>query len=109
AIRARHESLALLGTERSHGGERPADPLTVEAFVTSEAAFAVRGDVGSVSLRCRRQGSEVIFEASATPVTYVLRIRQDASIRTVSADGRPISRLDAARLERAPTASTPPG
>jgi alpha-D-xyloside xylohydrolase len=105
-IYARDESLVVLGPERSHVGERPADPLTVEAFVTSEAAFTVRGDVGSVSLRCRRQGSEVIFEASATPVTYVLRIRQDASIRTVSADGRPISRLDAAELERAATGWT---
>jgi hypothetical protein len=35
-----------------------------------------------------------------------LRIRQDASIRTVSADGLRISRLDAAELERAATGWT---
>ena len=100
-IYVRDESLVVLGPERNHVREGPADPLTVEAFVTSEAAFNVRGDTGSVSLRCRRHGSEVAFEASGTPVTYVLRIRQDASILTVSADGLPIPRLDAAALERA--------
>ena len=51
-------------------------------------------------------GFEVAFEASGTPVTYVLRIRQDASIRTVSADGLPIPRLDAAALERTATGWT---
>jgi len=96
----RDESLVVLGPERSHVGERPADPLTVEAFVTSEAAFTLRGDAGTVSLRCQRRGSDVTFEASAAPATFVLRLRQGPSVRSVSADGLPISRLDATALER---------
>jgi hypothetical protein len=81
-------------------GERPADPLTVEAFVTSEAAFTLRGDAGAVALRCRRQGNEITFEASATPATYILRLRQGGPVRSVSADGLPIPRLDVPALER---------
>jgi alpha-D-xyloside xylohydrolase len=99
-IYVRDESLVVLGPERSHVGERPADPLTVEAFVTSEAAFTLRGDSGAVELRCRRRGSEVMFETSATPATFVLRLHPTLSIRSVSADGLPIPRLDAAALER---------
>jgi alpha-D-xyloside xylohydrolase len=96
----RDESLVVLGPERSHVGERPADPLTIEAFVTNEAAFTLRGDVGTVALRCRRRGNEVTFEASTSPSTFVLRLRQGLSIRSVSADGLPVPRLDIAGLER---------
>ena len=96
----RDESLVVLGPERSHVGERPADPLTIEAFVTSEAAFTLRGDAGTVALRCRRQGNEITFEASATPATYILRLRQAGPVRSVSADGLPIPRLDGPALER---------
>jgi alpha-D-xyloside xylohydrolase len=96
----RDDSLVVLGPERSHVGERPADPLTVEAFVTSEATFTLRGDAGTVALRCRRQGTEVVFEASATPATHLLRLRQGMPIRSVSADGLPIPRLDGPALER---------
>ena len=59
----RENSLVVLGPERSHVGERPADPLTVEAFVTTAAAFALRGDGGAVDLACRRRGGELTFEA----------------------------------------------
>jgi alpha-D-xyloside xylohydrolase len=96
----RDDSLVVLGPERSHVGERPADPLTIEAFVTSEAAFTLRGDAGTVALRCRRQGNEMTFEASATPATYILRLRQGGPVRSVSADGLPIPRLDGPALER---------
>ncbi len=96
----RDESLVVLGPERSHVGERPADPLTVEAFVTNEAAFALRGDAGTVSLRCRRQGNEFTFGASDSPATFVLRLRHGLAVRSVSADGLPIPRLDVAGLER---------
>src|SRR5262249_21187213 len=97
----RDESLVTLGPERNHVGERPADPLTVDAFVTSEAAFSLRGDAGTVALRCRRQGNELTFEASSAPATFVLRLRHAPSIRSVSAEGLPLPRLEAAALERA--------
>src|SRR5207245_6065735 len=96
----RDESLVVLGPERSHVSERPADPLTVEAFVTNEAVFSLRGDAGTVALRCGRRGNEVLFEASAAPATFVLRLRPALSATSVSADGQPISRVDAAGLER---------
>jgi len=99
-IYVRDESLIVLGPERNHVGERPADPLTVEAFVTTEAAFTLRGDAGTVALRCQRRGSEVTFEASTAPATFVLRLRGAPSIRSVSAEGLPIPRLDAQALER---------
>jgi len=53
-----------------------------------------------VALRCRRQGNEVTFEASTAPATFVLRLHHTLSIRSVSAEGLPIPRLDAAALER---------
>jgi len=96
----RDESLVVLGPERSHVGERPADPLTVEVFVTNEGAFTLRGDAGTVALRCRRRANEVTFEAGATPATFVLRLRQGLTVRSISADGLPIPRLDVAALER---------
>jgi hypothetical protein len=52
-------------------------------------------------LRCRRRGNEVTFEASTAPATFVLRLHQPPSIRSVSAEGLPSPRLDAAALERA--------
>jgi alpha-D-xyloside xylohydrolase len=99
----RDESLVVLGPERSHVGERPADPLTIEAFVTSEGMFTLRGDSGAVTLRCRRRGNEVTFEASAAPATFVLRLRPSFAATSISADGRAISRVDAAELDRSGT------
>ena len=99
-IYVRDESLVVLGPERNHVGERPADPLTVEAFVTNEAEFTFRGDAGTVALRCRRQDNEGTGEASAAPATFVLRLRHAPSIRSVSAEGLPLPRLDAVALER---------
>jgi alpha-D-xyloside xylohydrolase len=99
-IYVRDDSLVILGPERSHVGERPADPLTVEAFVTNEAAFTLRGDTGTAGLRCRRRGNEITFEASAATAVFVLRLRQDLVATSVSADGRPVPRVDIERLER---------
>jgi len=99
----RENSLVVLGPERSHVGERPADPLTIEAFLTTEAAFALRGDGGAVDLACRRQGAELTFEASAAPATFVLRVHDTPNATAVSADGRALPRLDAASLDRGAT------
>ena len=99
----RDDSLVVLGPERSHVGERATDPLTIEGFVTTAAAFTLRGDTGTVELRCRRAGGEVVLEASATPVTLVLRLHEAAAATTVSADGRALARLEAVALERSET------
>jgi alpha-D-xyloside xylohydrolase len=97
----RDESLVVLGPERSHVGERPADPLTVEAFVSHEATFALRGDAGAVLLRCRRTDGAVAFEASAAPATFVLRLHHIAAAAAASADRASLPRLDPADLDRA--------
>jgi len=102
----RDESLVVLGPERSHVGERPADPLTVEAFVTNEAVFTLRGDAGAVVLRCGRRGNQVTFEANATPATFVLRLRHGFAATTVLADGRALTRVDPAGIERTETGWT---
>ena len=99
----RDDSLVVLGPERSHVGERPTDPLTIEGFVATAAAFTLRGDTGTVELRCRRAGGEVVLEASATPVTLVLRLHEAAAATTVSADGRALARLETVALERSET------
>jgi alpha-D-xyloside xylohydrolase len=96
----RDESLVVLGPERSHVGEKPVDPLTVEAFVTKDASFTLRGDSGTVAMHCQRRGTAVSFEASASAATFVLRLRQAHSVSSVSADGQTIPRLDVAELER---------
>jgi len=99
----RDDSLVVLGPERSHVGERATDPLTIEGFVTTAAAFPLRGDTGTVELRCRRAGGQVVLEASATPVTLILRLHEAPPATTVSADGRALARLDAVALERSET------
>jgi alpha-D-xyloside xylohydrolase len=95
----RDDSLVVLGPEREHVAQRPADPLTVEAFVTTEAAFTLRGDAGTVALRCARRGTEVVLEASATPATLVLRLHHGGAASRVTADAQALSRLDPAALE----------
>jgi alpha-D-xyloside xylohydrolase len=90
----RDDSLVVLGPEREYVGQRPADPLTVETFVTTEATFTLRGDTGTVDFRCRRAGSQLTFEANATPATFILRLRHIAAPSAVSADGQPLRRLE---------------
>jgi len=44
-----------------------------------------------------------VLEASAIPVTLVLRLREAAAPTTVSADGRALARLETVALERSET------
>jgi len=90
----RENSLLPLGPERSHVGERPADPLTVEVFVTTQAEFSLRKDVGQVVLRCRRQDGRIAFEASDAPCTYILRVHQCETPTSVRADGTGLARVE---------------
>jgi alpha-D-xyloside xylohydrolase len=95
----RENSLLVLGPVRSHVAERPADPLTVEAFVTDEAVFALRTDAIQVDFRCRRDPRGVSFEASRPSATLVLRLHDVDPPATATADGQPLSRVEPARLE----------
>jgi alpha-D-xyloside xylohydrolase len=97
----REDSLVVLGPERSHVDERPADPLGVEAFVTTEATFRLRGDAGRVDLRCRRDGRGLTFVASDTPATWVLRVHDAGTPTAVTADGRALRRLETAAMSDA--------
>jgi hypothetical protein len=96
----RENSLLPLGPERAHVNERPADPLTIEAFVTGQAEFTLRRDEGPLRLRCRREGSAAAFEAGEAPVTYLLRLRRFDPPTTVTADGRPLPRVGTEALEQ---------
>jgi alpha-D-xyloside xylohydrolase len=100
-IYVRDESLVVLGPERNHVGERTADPLTIEAFVTRDASFALRGDSGAVALSCTRRGNAISFNVSEVAATLIVRIRQGSWATAVSADARTLPRIDAAELERA--------
>ena len=86
---------------RSHVAERAADPLTVEAFVTTQATFALRTDAGRVDLRCRRDQRRITLEASAAPATFVLRLHHVEAPQAAVADGHPLPRLDRDALDRA--------
>jgi alpha-D-xyloside xylohydrolase len=95
----RENSLLVLGPVRSHVAERAADPLTVEAFVTTEATFALRTDAGPVDLRCRRDGRRLTFEASRASATLVLRLHDVEPPAAAVADGEPLPRVEHDRLE----------
>jgi len=97
----RENSLVVLGPERSHVAERPVDPLTIEAFVTTRAEFVMRSDSGRLVLRCRREGRQVVFEASDGACTHILRLHEAEPPSRVQADGVVLPHLDAAALERA--------
>jgi alpha-glucosidase (family GH31 glycosyl hydrolase) len=90
----RENSLLPLGPERSHVGERPADPLTVDAFVTSQAEFSLRSDAGKIVLCCRRQDRRIAFEASDATCTYILRVYQRETPTSVRADGTGLARVE---------------
>lgn len=91
-IFVRENSLLPLGPIIQHVDEHPADPLTVEAYATDQAAFTVRADEGATDLRVRRAGTDLEFEASAAPVTYVVRFHGCAGAEGAVADGSPIPR-----------------
>jgi alpha-D-xyloside xylohydrolase len=97
----RDDSLVVLGPERNHVGERPADPMTIQAFVTTQAEFVLRSDAGRLVLRCRREGGRIAFEASDAPCTYVLRLHQCEPPTLVQADGTSLPRLESGALDHA--------
>jgi alpha-D-xyloside xylohydrolase len=97
----RKNSLLVLGPVRQHVAERPADPLTVEAFVTTEAAFAFRTDAGRIDFQCRRDGERVTLDARGADTTLILRLRDTDVPRRVTAGGQALPRVDPGQLERA--------
>jgi alpha-D-xyloside xylohydrolase len=96
----RENSLLVLGPVRQHVAERPADPLTVDAFVTTEATFALRTDAARADFECRRQRGRVIFQASDAVATLLLRLRDVDPPTTTLADGQALPRLDLDELDR---------
>src|SRR5215813_13563872 len=70
----RENSLLVLGPVRNYVAEAPADPLTVEVFVTTEATFALRTDAGSVDFQGRRHQGRVTLEASRVAATLIVRL-----------------------------------
>jgi alpha-D-xyloside xylohydrolase len=97
----RENSLLVLGPVRNHVAERAADPLTVDAFVTTEATFALRTDAARADLRCRRERGRLVFEASQSPATLVLRLHDGDPPATALADGQPLPRLALDRIDAA--------
>jgi hypothetical protein len=81
----------------------------VDAFVTREARFALRGDAGRADLTCRRDGGRLVFQASDTPATFVLRVHHAEPPAAVTADGRSLTRLDAGAIDRGETGWTVEG
>lgn len=92
-IFVRGESLLPLAPAMSYVDEREADPLTVEAYVTREAAFTVHREDGPLPLRVRRHGDRVEFEAARAPVTYVVRLHGCAGADEVAAEGAVLPHL----------------
>lgn len=90
----RENSLLPHGPEHSHVGERPVDPLTVEALVTTEAKFTWKSDMGDTILRCRRQGEGAIFGANKTPCTFILRLYPCGLPSHVRANGKALPHLE---------------
>jgi alpha-D-xyloside xylohydrolase len=97
----RENSLLVLGPVRQHVAEKPADPLTVEAFVTTEATFAYRTDAAQIAFRARREEGRVTLEARGAEATLILRLRDAGSATTATADGRSLPRLALSEVDRA--------
>jgi hypothetical protein len=97
----RENSLLVLGPVRQHVAERPAEPLTVEAFVTTEATFAFRTDAARIDFRCRRDDGRVTLDAPGADAALILRLRDVDVPRTVTSGGQPVPRVDPGQLDRA--------
>jgi hypothetical protein len=101
----RENSLLVLGPVRNHVAEATGDPLTVEAFVTAEATFALRTDAGSAVLHARRDGRRVTFSVdaagAATPGPLVWRLHDAEAPTQVAAEGHALPRLERAALDGA--------
>jgi alpha-D-xyloside xylohydrolase len=97
----RENSLLVLGPVRQHIAEAAADPLTVEAFVTTEATFGLRTDARQVDFRCRRQQKRVTLEASEAGATLILRLHDIDPPADARADGQSLPRLVPDRIDGA--------
>jgi alpha-D-xyloside xylohydrolase len=101
----RENSLLVLGPVRNHVAEATGSPLTVEAFVTTEATFALRTDAGSAVLHARRDGRRVTFSVdaagAATPGPLVWRLHDAEAPTQVAAEGHALPRLERAALDGA--------
>jgi len=97
----RENSLLPLGPERNYVGEKPLDPLTIEAFVTTEARFALKSHSHEIILSCKRQGEGFVFEASETLCTFILRLHQSGLPSKVFADGEVLLEFESSRLPEA--------
>jgi alpha-D-xyloside xylohydrolase len=97
----RENSLLVLGPVRNHVAESAADPLTLEAFVTTEATFGLRTDAGRIDFHCRRQGGRVTLEASRAGATLVLRLHDVDPPADARADGQPLPRFPLDRIDGA--------
>jgi len=73
----------------------------LDAFVTTEATFALRTDAAQADFRCRREHGRVVFEASHTPATLVLRLHDADPPAAALADGQPLPRLALDRIDAA--------
>ena len=73
----------------------------MEAFVTTEATFALRTDAAQTALRCRRDQGVVTFEATPAAATFELHLHDMDPPTAALADGRPLPRLDRERLGQA--------
>ena len=81
-------------------------PLTVEAFVTTEATFAFRTDAGRIDFRCRRDQGRITLEARGVEGALILRLRDVDAPRTAPATGRR-SRVSASTSSPGPIAAGP--
>ncbi len=100
-VYVRENSLVPLGPPLQYAGERPCDPLTVEAYVTAEARFTLRGEDEQLPLTVRREGPAFDFEAGAAAATYTVRFHGAGDAAAATADGRPLARVaDPAELDR---------
>src|SRR5262249_52975191 len=95
----RENSLFVLGPVRNYVAEAPADPLTVEVFVTTEATFGLRPDAGSGDFQGRRHQGRVPLEASRVAATLIVRLHDVDPPTAATADGQPLPSLELGRLD----------
>lgn len=90
----RENSLLPLGPVMQYVDERATDPLTIEAYVTTTAAFALRADEGTTDLRVSRRRGAVVFDASSASPTYVVRVHGAAAAESAAAGGAALARTE---------------
>ncbi len=106
-IFVRENSLLPLAPEMSFVGERKEDPLTVEVYLLHEATFTVQTEEGVIHLQARRQGNEVVFEASTAAFTFLVRLHGCINATAAEANGTPLPEFpDEQSLSGTPTGWT---